>query len=193
MARKPVTADVEYELAGEIGIGFFKRLSRGVKSVAKGAVKVASTAGKVAKAVVRSPYLKTAVGGLAMVMPVMAPVAAGLVAADKLISAAENAADKARQLAAVKMIRATASLAKGGDAAAQRAFKALAIVRKKKQELKVMTPAQRAERARTLALKEREERALLAAAKAAKNAPKLNGYLVTPDGRIVKGRYLKEG
>lgn len=193
-ARKPVTVDLEFELAGEIGIGFFKRISRGIKKGVKGVAKVGNVVqavGKAAKAVVKSPYLKAAVGGLAMVMPVMAPVAAGLVAADKLISAAENAADKARQLTAVKMIRATAALAKSGNKDAARAFKALAVVRKKKQELNAMTPAQRAERARAMALKEREQRALLAAAKAAKNAPKLDGYLVTKDGRIVRGRYLK--
>lgn len=188
--RRPIDIDLEAEIAGEIGIGFFKRLSRSVKSAARSVAKVAKPLAAVGKAIVKSPYVKAAVGGMALVMPVLAPVAAGLVAADKLISMAESA-DKARRDVAKGMIQATKVLAGKGDVAAQRGFKALKAVYQKKKQLRGMTDAQRAERARVVALKEREDRALLAAARAAQRAPKLEGLLVTKDGRIQKGRYIK--
>lgn len=187
--RKVVNIDAQHAIAGEIGIGFFKRLSRGVKSAARTVAKVAKPIAKVTKAIVRSPYVQAGVGGLAMVFPVAAPLAAGLVAADKLISMAESA-DKVRADAAKAMIAATKVAAKTNPEAA-RAMKGMKAVYQKRLEVRGMTDAQRAERNRVIALKEREDRALLAAARAAQNAPKLSGYLVTPDGRITRGRFLK--
>jgi hypothetical protein len=187
--RRIINVDVQHAIAGEIGIGFFKRLSRGVKSVGRTVAKVAKPVAKITKAVIRSPYVKAGVTGLAMVFPATAPIAAGLVAADKLISMAESA-DKVRADAAKAMIAATKVAAKTSKDASK-AWKGMQVVFKKRKEIQGMTDAQRAERNRVTALQERENRALLAAARAAKNAPKLNGYLVTPDGRITKGKYLK--
>ena len=183
--RRVINVDVQQAIAGEIGIGFFKRLSRGVKAVGRAVAPV----GKIAKAIIRNPYVKAGVAGLALVFPVAAPLAAGLVAADKLISMAESA-DKVRADAAKAMIAATKTAAKTSKDASK-AWAGLKTVFKKRKEVAGMTDAQRAERNRVVALREREDRALLAAAKAARNAPKLNGYLVTPDGRITRGLFLK--
>jgi uncharacterized membrane protein len=187
--RRKIHIDAQRAIAGEIGIGFFKRLSRSVKSAARTVAKVAKPIAKVGKAIIRNPYIKAGVAGLALVFPVAAPLAAGMVAADKLISMAESA-DKVRADAAKAMIAATKTAAKTSKEASK-AWAGLSLVYKKRKEVAGMTDAQRAERNRIVALKEREDRALLAAARAAQNAPKLNGYLVTPDGRIVRGKFLK--
>jgi hypothetical protein len=187
--RRIINVDVQHAIAGEIGIGFFKRLSRSVKSAGRAVASVAKPIAKVTKAVIRSPYLKAGVTGLALVFPAAAPIAAGLVAADKLISMAESA-DKVRADAAKAMIAAT-KVASKTSKDAKKAWAGLKLTFKQRKQVRGMTDAQRAERNRVVALKERENRALLAAARAAQNAPKLNGYLVTPDGRITRGRFLK--
>jgi hypothetical protein len=187
--RRVINVDLQRQIAGEIGIGFFKKLSRGIKSVGRTVAKVAKPVASIGKAIIRSPYVKAGVTGLALVFPAAAPIAAGLVAADKLISMAESA-DKVRADAAKAMIAAT-KVASKTSKDANKAWAGLKLTFKKRKEVRGMTDAQRAERNRVVALKEREDRALLAAAKAVRNAPKLNGYLVTPDGRITRGRYIK--
>lgn len=81
------------------------------------------SAASAVKSVVKSPYLKAVVGGVALVFPAVGvPAMAALVASEKAIDAAEQTADTAKKLGAEKLLKATASLAKSGDKDAQRAI-----------------------------------------------------------------------
>lgn len=189
-----IDVDVQHAIAGEIGIGFFKRLSRGIKSVGRTVAKAAIAAPDAIKGVrkvLSSPYLQAGLTGLAMVLPVTAPLAAGVIAADKLLASAESGSQVVRD-AAKAMIGNTKKLAAEGDQAAQRAMKTIKVVYKRRKEVRAMTPAQRAQYNQAAADAERRKSALLAAARKHERAVRLRGHMITSKGQIVRGTFTQE-
>lgn len=190
MARQePVfELDLQHAIAGEIGIGFFKRLSRGVKKIGRTVVKPVA---KVARAAIHSPYVQAGLSGVAMVFPVAAPLAAGVIAADKLLTMAEKGAADVKK-AARDMIGNTKKLAAAGNPGAARAMRGIKAVFDRRRQVAAMSPAARAQYNAQAAESEREKAALLAAARKHAKALRLGGHLITKDGRILRGTFVKE-
>lgn len=111
---------------GWFGSKLAKKVSKGVSKGVKSAVKTVGKTAKVAAAINRSPLFKTALGGVAIVMPAVGvPALAASTAADRLVAAVEQGG---KQAASVKRaLERTSQLAAQGDAGAKRALDAVKV------------------------------------------------------------------
>ncbi len=170
--------------------------------------------GRVAKSVVSSPITKVTATGVAMAFPAVGvPLAAGVVAADKLVTAARSKRPRVRRTAR-NVIKRTAKLAKTNRSGkrALKLIKAAAKARKKKRmagKLKLSPSAKRKlaklkrsrnPKARKLfakiarRIKKRSKTTVSRKRKSKKRTvrdKKVKGFLVTTKGRILRGRFVK--
>jgi len=175
--------------------------------------------GSIGKAIVKSPITKVTASGLALAFPpVGVPLTAGVVAADKIVSAAKSRR-KGRRKIGRAIIKQTARLAKS-DKNVARAYKLLKkVAEKRKRRAKTSAKARRkalakAAKRRRQALKcaksyrklkraaakykrtaAKHKRAAVKYKRAAKRRRKpkgaaIKGFLVTKKGRIKRGRYI---
>lgn len=152
-----------------------------------------SDIGKAVKSVVKSPYLKVAISGVALVFPAVGvPAMAALVATEKALDAAEQTADTAKKLGAEKLLKATADLAKGGD---KDAIRAMATI-KQVQTLRAKSAGQPVFSAvRAIAAGKELDGILVAGEKMTSGKYRLMGdgsdVVVLKDGTSVRGNFGK--
>lgn len=106
--------------------GFFKKLGRRLKKIGKGIFKAVKKVGNVVKKVVTHPAFRAAFAAVATAFPVLAPAAAGLEVASRVISKVDKGIAAAKKLKA--MVPSKRKSAKG------RKLKAAANAAKKAQQ-----------------------------------------------------------
>lgn len=148
--------------------GFVKKIGKGIASAGK--------------AVVKSPVLAATVTGVAMVFPPAAPVAVGVVAANRVVNALDKKAPKKLRAVAQQVVKNTAVLAKTSPDAAK-ALNALKLAAKAKSQGKALKHTSAPGVTKRLPPK--------LVKPAASSGTIVQGFLISPQGRISRGSFRK--